>query len=218
MKEMWSSQLITELEKKFRVIIFGGAIRDILFGHESEIRDIDLVLYPIKQADDSRQDILLKNIIHKNCEKKYTKNRFDGYKIKGTMTTLDVWLLKDTWAFRQNIIPTSPQNLLKSVYLNIDAYAWDYSFRRFISDCDRTKNYKIDVVLEASACEDLNLIRAVALSRKYDMYLSDKIRRKLQEMLKHWCSIEMDIFSIEMKHYGDVVVTQKDIKRAIERS
>lgn len=217
-KELWSAQLIAELEKNFGVIIFGGAIRDILFGHENEIRDIDIVLYPIKQEDDSRQDILLKNIIHKNCNKNYTKNQFDGYKIKGTRTILDIWLLKDTWAFRQNIISMSQQNLLKSVYLNIDAYAWDYSMKSFISDCDKKKKHKIDVVLEKSACEELNLIRAVVLSQKYDMHLSDKIIDKLWGMLEHWFSIETDIFSIERRHYGNVIVTRNDIKHAIERS
>ncbi len=211
-------QLWSKLEDSFNVIIFGGAIRDILFGCEQNIRDLDVVLYPIEECDNDKQDSLFQNIIEKNGIYRYCKNQFDGYKIQGKFITLDIWLLKDTWAFRKKLLPMSSQNLLKSVYLNIDAYAWNYSKNFFISHCDEIKNHEIDIVLEESVCERLNLIRSVVFERKYDICLSDRIVRKLYKMLQNWNKIEKDIFLIEKKHYGYIIVTKQDIQKAIERS
>ncbi|MDD6628200.1 MAG: hypothetical protein PUF03_08120 [Lachnospiraceae bacterium] len=217
-REIWSAQLWPELEERFYVIVFGGAIRDILFGYEQNIRDIDVVLYPIQNCDNSIQEDLLRTIIESNCKDCYRRNQFDGYKIQNKSMTMDIWLLKDTWAFKQKILSASPQNLLKSVYLNIDAYAWNYNTGRFISHCDRIKREKIDIVLEESACEYLNLIRAVVFEKKYNMCLADRIIMKLREILKRWPKVEKDVFAIEEKHYGNIVVTKQDIRNAIERS
>lgn len=216
-KETWSARLFMALEKKFYIIIFGGAVRDILYGKADNIRDIDVVLYPRYSSDNARQDDLVEKIIDINCVYPYYKNQFNGYKVKGKINTLDIWLLKNTWAFQQKLLSVSPQNLLKSVYLNIDAYAWDYNRKKFISQCDMIKANVIDIVLEESACEYLNLIRAVVFSQKYDMRLSDRITLKLNEMLKRWIQIESEVFAVEKKHYGHIDITEQEIRNVIER-
>lgn len=216
-RESWSIQLLTELAKTFNIVFFGGVVRDILYGHERQIRDIDLVLYPKSGHNSDRQDELLKRTIEVICGNGYRYNQFHGYKITGKVNSMDIWLLKDTWAFQQNLLAASPANLLQSVYLNIDAYAWNYNERKFISHCDVKTIKSIDIVLEKNACEWLNLIRAVVFSSKYDISLSSLIIGKLCSMLKDWSSIEAEILSIEKRHYGKIAVTGRDIENLIEK-
>lgn len=216
-RENWSIRLLTELEKSFNIVFFGGAVRDILYGHGQQIRDIDLVLYPKRKSDMDRQDELLKKAVEDICGDSYYYNQFHGYKIKGKTNLMDLWLLKDTWAFQRELLPVSLPNLLQSVYLNIDAYAWHYNERKFVSHCDVRDINIIDIVLEKNACEWLNLIRAVVFSSKYGINLSDFIIKKLYLMLEEWPSIEREVFSIEQRHYGKIAVTEKDIKNLIEK-
>lgn len=216
-RENWSIQLLTELEKSFNIVFFGGVVRDILYGHEQQIRDIDLVLYPKSKSDIGRQEKLLKKAVEDICGDSYCYNQFRGYKIKGKTNLIDLWLLKDTWAFQMELLPVSLPNLLQSVYLNIDAYAWHYNERKFVSHCDVSGVHTIDIVLEQSACEWLNLIRAVVFSSKYGISLSDLIINKLYMMLKAWPAIEREVFSIEQRHYGRIAVTEKDIENLIEK-
>ena len=214
-RENWTIRLFTELEKAFNIVFFGGVVRDILYGHEQQIRDIDLVLYPKSKSDMDRQGELLRKIVESICGTSYSYNQFNGYKIKGKINAVDIWLLKDTWAFQKELLPMSLSNLLQSVYLNIDAYAWHYNKKKFVSHCD-TRNVRIiDIVLEESDCEWLNLIRAVVFSSKYGISLSEMIIKKLCWMLKEWSSIETEVYAIEKRHYGKIAVTGKDIKDMI---
>lgn len=217
MKEKWSTSLFIDLTEKFDIIIFGGAIRDILYNQEQNIRDIDIVLYPKNKSDYDKQDFLLQKIIEKNCRFPYCHNQFHGYKLQGKRNAMDIWLLKDTWAFQQELLVVSPQNLLKSVYLNIDAYAWNYSEKKFISKCDKKKTQIIDIVLEENACEYLNLIRAIVFGQKYGMCLSDRIINKLCRMLKYWPQIEKEVLLSEKHHYGCIKVEKQDIQNTVER-
>lgn len=216
-REKWSIRLLSELEKSFNVVFFGGVVRDILYGHEQQIRDIDLVLYPKRKSDMDKQDEMLKKAVEDICCDFYCYNQFHGYKIKGKVNLIDIWLLKDTWAFQRELLPVSLPNLLQSVYLNIDAYAWHYNKRKFVSHCDTRDINTIDIVLEENACEWLNLIRAVVFSSKYGISLSELIIDKLYLMLKEWSSIEREVFSIEQRHYGKIAVTGNDIEDLIEK-
>lgn len=216
-KEKWSQHLLSDLADKFVIIIFGGAVRDILYNQKQNIRDLDFVLYPKDKKDYQKQAFLLHEIIDKNCPFSYCQNQFHGYKLQGKCNTMDIWLLKDTWAFQQELLAISPQNLLKSVYLNIDAYAWNYNKKKFISQCDKKKTNVIDIVLEQTACEYLNLIRAILFGEKYNMYLSDRIIEKLCEMLQKWTQIEDEVLLIEEHHYGYVKIGKQDIQKTIER-
>lgn len=216
-RENWSIRLLMELEKEFNIVFFGGVVRDILYGHGKQIRDIDLVLYPKRRFDMSRQDELLKKNIEDVCGYSYCYNQFHGYKIRGKTNLMDIWLLKDTWAFQKELLPVSLPNLLQSVYLNIDAYAWHYNERKFVSHCDVRGIHTIDIVLEQSACEWLNLIRAVVFSSKYGIGLSDLIINKLYLMLNVLPSIEREVFFVEQRHYGKIAVTRKDIENLVEK-
>lgn len=211
-----TEHLLARLKDNFHVIVFGGAVRDVLFGYEKNIRDIDFVLYPRKCIGDREQEDLLKEIIQVEFKSRVGQNQFGGYKIGSGRTTLDLWLLKDTWAFKHNLLEATPENLLKSVYLNIDAYALDYFSGEFIARCNQRRNRVIDIVLEKSACEELNLLRAVVFQKKYNMRLSNRITEKLDIMLQHWQMIETQIYEIEKRHYGEVLVTRKDIEDAVK--
>lgn len=215
-REYKAEHLIAQFENDFNVIVFGGAVRDALFGYEKNVRDIDFVLYPRKSIRNKEQKDLLKEIIQIECKSRVRKNQFGGYKIENGNKTMDIWLLSDTWAFKQKLLEATPENLLKSVYLNIDAYALNYCTGEFIAKCNEKKNQEIDIVLEHSACEKLNLLRAVVFQKKYSICLSERIINKLKNMLQQWSTIESEVFEIEKRHYGAILVTMQDIKDAIE--
>ncbi len=209
-------RLLARIEDNFQVIVFGGAVRDVLFNCPENIRDIDVVLYPKRCTGNEEQEIRLREIIRTSFKGKTRKNRFGGYKVRYGNTQMDIWLLKDTWAFRQNLLKATPENLLKSVYLNIDAYALNYCEGKFIANCGHKKIEEIDIVLEENPCEELNLVRAVVFQKKYHMCLSENIIQKLTDMMIKWSEIEDRILKIEKQHYGAVVVTMKDIENAIK--
>lgn len=204
--------LIDALKKSFDVILFGGVVRDALFHKISEIRDIDIVLCPSNSIIND-QDCYLNQIIRESGVR-YRKNQFGGYKIITFKNFLDVWLLKDTWAFREKLMPVSVENLLNSVYLNIDAYAWNYNQKKFISQCNVKRYNEIDIVLEKSKCETLNLIRAVVLSKKYGLPLSRRIAIKLYKLVREWEQLQIN--QVQLKHYGEVMVKREDIYCILE--
>lgn len=211
----WDSELgalTCSLRKPFDIILFGGVVRDIILNKVNEIRDIDIVLCPSYDILNDQDRYLSQTIKETGVE--YRRNQFGGYKIKTFHNCLDVWLLKDTWAFREKLMSVSVENLLNSVYLNIDAYAWNYNKKKFISQCNKKRYDEIDIVLEKSKCEALNLIRAVVLSRKYDLPLSQRIVMKLIKIFREWEKLQIN--QMQLKHYGKVMVKKNDLCRILD--
>lgn len=164
------------------IYLFGGAVRDYLDQNFSEIRDLDFVI-EFTKPNCSIDDYLSDSLII------YKKNRFNGYKLISSEYSIDIWELKDTWAFREKIIQSSVDNLFKSVYFNIDKVLYFINERSFVKHCDETynkirKERILDIVLEKNPMIELNLLRAIKICQKYDMILSKQLKSVFSDYLK----------------------------------
>ena len=87
-------EMISELNRNGRIFIFGGTVRNF-FENEKIFqmpRDVDIVF----KSENGNKEIL-ENIVLKYF--KFSKNRFNGLKIKLDKLKIDIWNFEDTWAF-----------------------------------------------------------------------------------------------------------------------
>lgn len=190
------------------VYLFGGAVRNYLDNEFESVRDLDIVI-DFKKNDYSIDSFLAKDT-------RFKKNIFGGYKILLNDICIDIWKMKDTWAFRENKMRSSAYNLTKSVFLNIDGIVYSMNDKDYIDGCNqkyfemRKKNI-LDTVLEENPCVELNLLRALVLCKKYNMELSDNLK-KIFNMYN--CSGDFIdyLMYLQLKHYGKQVLSSQCIK------
>ena len=94
-------------------------------------------------------------------------NQFGGIKICTPQINFDIWRLEDTRAFQQGFMEAEERNLLKTVFLNIDAYAYHMNKKQYLDHCNENRfPTEIDVVLEDWGCLEVNLLRALVYAQK----------------------------------------------------
>lgn len=205
---------LTNLMSDATVYLFGGAIRDFLDGRLDSSRDIDLVV----ESKDDRSNINIEEYLQSLEKISYKKNRYDGYKIIfSNFLTVDIWNLKDTWAFKTNKLAPSATNLMKSVYLNVDALVYSLNNNSFLNNCDFTyrdiiKNNLIDIIFEDTPYEDLNLLRALVFRKKYSLELSSKINYRLTNYIANNETSVIDSFlNLQISHYNEILLDQVEL-------
>ena len=199
------------------VYLFGGAIRDFLDGNLEFSRDVDFVI-----EANSTNSLDIENYLKEFTKITYKKNRYDGYKIIfNKHLTVDIWNLSDTWAFKTNKLIPSATNLMKSVYLNVDALVYSLNSDSFLDNCDITysdiiKNHLLDIVFEETPFEDLNLLRALVLKKKYSLELSSKLSRRLMHYIENEKTSVIDNFmNLQIAHYNQVILDQMELSRML---
>lgn len=191
---------VKSLLSQNRVYIFGGFVRDYLY-HYTKFNDIDFVI-------DIESEALKDKLIDLN-EKTVLVNQFGGYKIIFDEIKIDVWALEDTWAIKHGYF--NKGELLKTVYLNIDAYAFDLSSKCFVDKCNISGIPKsIDICFEVNPYEELNLARSIVFSRKYNIPLSSQIISKLVKVKNNEEKRRRFLY-LQLKHFGDIRVDLTDI-------
>jgi hypothetical protein len=152
----------------------------------------------------------------------YKKNRYDGYKVKfNNRIAVDVWNLKDTWAFRSNKLTATATNLMKSVYLNIDALVYSLSDDTFLDNCnisylDIINKHLLDIVFDETPFEELNLLRALVFRKRYSLELSPKLTKRLMYYIKNDKSSTINSFmKLQIEHYNQVVISQTELSNGL---
>ncbi|MEH6971175.1 hypothetical protein, partial [Bacillus sp. JJ675] len=160
---------VEKLSETGELLFFGGAVRDIYIKNDQYPRDFDIA---IKFTDEMK----FNNIIN---DYEYYKNRFGGYKIKVSGIDFDIWDLNNTWAFKNTNLKPSEENLAKSVYLNIDGIVYNFNSNCLYADLlkETLMKSELDVNLEKNPHVELNLLRALVFKRKYNLNLSNKLKR-----------------------------------------
>lgn len=183
-----------------KVYIFGGFVRDYLY-HYNKFNDIDFVI-------DIKSEKLKEKLINLS-DKAIIFNQFGGYKLRFDDIKVDIWTLEDTWAIKHGYY--NKDELLKTVYLNVDAYAYNLSSKSFVDNCNLSDIPKfIDICFEVNPYEELNLARSIVFSRKYNIPLSSKIISKLVEVKNNEKKMQRFLNS-QIKHFGDIRVALTDI-------
>jgi predicted nucleotidyltransferase len=99
------------------VAIFGGMVRDIAFSGSRDFRsDVDAV---IATEDHASLDKLVRSYDH-------TKNRFGGYRIQLSRSSVDLWTLDSTWAFRSGVVQGRCfADLIRTTFFDWDAIVFE---------------------------------------------------------------------------------------------
>jgi len=93
-------------------VIFGGMLREFSLGNaKSFTSDIDLV--SASKSEEIEKVISIYEPI---------RNKFGGFRFTVNRRRFDIWSLRDTWAFRQNLVGLEGfSSLLNTSFFNLDA-------------------------------------------------------------------------------------------------
>lgn len=172
------------------VYLIGGVLREIKDnGKILSLRDVDIILNTEREKE--YEDFL----------KEYAPeiNRFGGYKIQCQDLIVDIWLLRQTWAYSANIIKCDRKDYLrllpKTVFLNMDSIVYDMrNDRWYDTEYRKAMETKIlDVVLEDNPFIELNIVRSFVLKKRYEMDFSDKLKCVIKKYVYSYAKREIDV-------------------------
>lgn len=177
------SNFIKSASSLGEVLVFGGLLRDIaLFGAKSFNSDIDLVV-----------DCSPEELFSFFCDGIYSfdKNKFGGYRIEVGGWTVDVWPVRETWAFKNNyVVFKGRESLLLTTITNWDAIAFSFKDRRIIADPSYLECLKVgelDIVLAENPNSVGVLMRILrSICDRRARVLMPKLVKYLKQELPNW--------------------------------
>ncbi len=196
-------ELFESLKEEGDILIFGGAVRDIITN--TSPRDYDFVV-------DLKRKPLDKILSDFNYN--YRKNSFGGYKVFIEDMMVDVWSLENTWAFKKGLIPASPQNLPYTVFFNINSVAVDLTNKKtYIGKFAEALDSKVlDIVLEKNPLPELCVLRAFVLQELKKFNFSSRLER----FITYWKTTTKDsmekLYLAQKKHYGKEILSVEQIR------
>lgn len=171
-------EVFNHLMNNYTLIALGGVVRDYLFHYEKgEPRDIDLVVIGANNITD-----IFKLFITEYSEKCININQCNGLKISQNSFSVDLWRIEDTIALKGYCGDIPPTVLINTVFLNIDAFAYNLNTCQFVCNCDRKPfPCEIDIQFFEESTAPLNYIRALVNSKKYNIPISITLKKKIIE-------------------------------------
>ncbi|MDU1601569.1 MAG: hypothetical protein E6845_01295 [Clostridium sp.] len=178
------NSLLTALENISNLVIIGGALRSAL-QENYKLRDVDLILDPLKEYD-------IDKILLKLNNTRYKKNRFGGYKVIFNTTTFDIWTIHDHWGFKEKFYKENIENIEKTTLLNYDSLVYDYSNKILYSNnyenCIRRKI--IDMIgkeeyIKNNPSPYINIMRMLKIKMETGYELSNRS----YEYIKHYYNV-----------------------------
>jgi hypothetical protein len=206
-----------------RAFLFGGTLRDFaLHCRFKTPRDLDIVV-------DSEIDAVAEFIekqqarLQSRLKTNLRKNRFGGLKVMLHGHQLDIWQLKDTWAFQQNLVlPPLFERLPQTTFLNLDAIVFELfpSGRRrgrqmfehgFFSGIEYET---LELNLVQNPYPELCVARAIILAHTTGFKIGPRLSNYVSEAMKKF---EPDLLeSIQEHHYGVVRRGARDFVSALD--
>ncbi|PHV72211.1 hypothetical protein CS063_01680 [Sporanaerobium hydrogeniformans] len=205
-----AEQMINELSIDNELLLFGGSVREYLeSGFRNIPRDFDIVIK--KKRKNSLEDIL--------CKYPHKKNRFGGYKVRINSLEFDIWKLEDTWAFVNNKVKASEENLVNTVFLNLDAIVYNLEKEMLYDEIYKQAKQEqcLNIVLHENPHLDLNILRAINFAEKYNMSLSEELRYMISELIQENNNYYERLYSIQFNHYGSEKFTKIEINNYLHK-
>lgn len=208
-----AQQLFMELYDIGNVYLIGGVLREFLeAGNIKNTKDIDVVI-DTKEIDE----------FNAVCKKHHAKkNSFDGYKINCDDTSIDVWRIEQTWAYRENIISCSKKDYLKNlpftVFFNLDSLVYDIKRNEWYDELYRKakESNVLDIVLEENPYINLNILRGLIFQKKYHMKYSIRLKELVRNRYKQEKEYEKILYDIQFKRYKKEILSLNYIKNQLD--
>lgn len=212
------SKFIKHLSCAGEVLVFGGLLRDIaLFGTKGFNSDIDLVV----DYSAERLGFLLLDSLWES-----TKNKFGGYRLEVGGWTVDVWPIRETWAFKNTSVAyCGRESLLLTTITNWDSVAYSFKDKKIISDVyylEYLRNGELDIVLTDNPNHAGVLVRIIkAICDKRAKVLMPRLLGYLKQELPKWTSSQIVLAqeqllgkvylsSIEFHEFRDEIFSLKE--------
>ena len=209
-----ATEFLSEILSEASVYVFGGAVRDYLNKTFDTARDVDLVI----ESNNSNKVDIGYYLDYLNIVS-FKKNRFNGYKVFFGNLVVDIWNLQDTWAFQNTYLESSPENLMKSVYLNVDALVYSLNSNTYLENCNDlySKINVLDIVFDQTPYEELNLLRALVFKDRYSLNVSQILRDKINELLKGRKTSYKLLKDLQNQHYNQILLDDKKLNEIYSR-
>lgn len=185
--------------------IFSGVIRNFFLGID-EARDLDFVVEDVSK---------ITRIINKY---QFRKNSFGGYKIVINDLNIDLWEVKDTWAFEyQNQINYQLYKAIPNTsFFNFSSIIYHFNKKKFIFNDDFLRFLRdkcLDISYSPNPNYELCLINTLYYSEKYELRVSSKLKKFIKD---YYYQIDSNFPDIQRKHFGKVLFSTEEIKNKIE--
>ncbi|MBH0332802.1 hypothetical protein ABH14_24180 [Brevibacillus brevis] len=198
-----ANNFINLLSQLGELLFFGGSIRDYYINkkYESLPRDFDIAIkFDVNKSSQTSDDLecLIKRY-------NYKKNRFGGYKVQVENVEFDVWDMHSTWAFREKKVLAKEENLIKTVYLNIDGIVYNYNKNiLYYEEINKSlENQLIDIVLEDNPQKKLNLLRAIIFKNKYCFQYSNELIEEFRKEIRYNSDFDNELYQLQFTHYKE---------------
>lgn len=196
---------LNEIQYYTKVYLFSGLIRNYFLGIE-DYRDIDIVLEKELDIDCFFGDREIK------------RNSFGGYKISFESAAVDLWFMKNTWAFqnsRNTLNFQIEENIPNTAFFNFSAIVYCINWKKFhyTEHFLRFLKYReLDYVEAANANYGLCVVNTFYYSDKYKL----KITKRLFELVRKFhIKNNFDYDNIQLKHFGEVIYSVEEIKQRL---
>lgn len=193
---------LNEVQYHTKVYLFSGLIRNF-FLNVSEYRDIDIVL---------EKEVDIKAIFG---DWKIEKNSFGGYKIFFDSGVMDLWFMKNTWAFQHSANTLSFQieeNIPNTAFFNFSSVVYCINRKEFhytMHFLEFLKTKTIDFVERANANHGLCIVNTFYYSKKFNLRISSRLLTLLREFHNQ---SSIDYKYVQIKHFGKVLFTESEIE------
>ena len=200
-------------KEEWGAYLFGGFPRDLaVFGPHAEPRDIDIVV-DAADADD---------IEHALGEFIQRRTRFGGFALRLYGWDVDIWPVKETWAFRSLWqCEGSVDKLPQTTFLNAEAVLIEVrnphkKGRRVFEDgfFEGVARRELELNLPDNPYPELCVVRALFLALKLDFTLGPRL---VEFIVDHADTLDPGTLeSVQAKHYGLVRETARVIDSWIQ--
>jgi hypothetical protein len=201
-------------ERQWPAVVFGGVPRDlVVFGNAERPRDIDIVL----------DDVSVEEIRSAFCERVFRETRFGGVNLRVEGWLIDIWPLRQTWAFREFGLPVAGfQDLPRTTFLNLEAVAVDLTVRRgqvrniYSSGFFEGVHERVlDINFEPNPFPGLCVVRSLIMAARLGFRIGSRLASYISNR-----STGMQIENLEalqLSHYGGLRCRPETLKEWLTR-
>jgi hypothetical protein len=182
------------------VYLFGGALRDLMVAGPSAVpRDVDLVIAGAQSK--ALEDALAVHVKR--------RTRFGGLHLGVDDWMIDIWPLRETWAFREQHVETGFSMLPRTTFLNVEAVAVELAPRRGRRRVVYAHGFfegvldgVVEINFEENPFPTLCVVRGLITAARLQFRLGPRLARYVLHY-SGLSSIE-ELVDVQRSHYGYV--------------
>ncbi len=201
------------VERGWKTYVVGGTLRDVMLAPPSAFpRDIDLIV--VGPSQDAMENAFSDLITR--------KTRFGGLHLVrpfdcGVITRVsgevlfDIWRLEDTWGIRDQDLPPTIENFVRTPFLNIDSVAIEVCSpeaqrkrgHQKVAECGffrALSTHTLEINYEPNPYPLVCIVRTLIMAAKLKFSLAPSLASFVLDYSR-WGSIE-DLVRAQISHYG----------------